>query len=272
MSTVAVWYGKDPGKEWGRLAQDAYHSLEFLVTMHFLNKHLAPESLIFDAGGGSGRYAIELCRLGHQVVLLDVTPESLDLARERLSEEPRDVRDRLIEFVAADIRDLAGLNGGRFDAVLSLGGPISHIPSLDDRLRAVGEMARVARPGALMVISGIGYLAVLRTIMRESSYELLDGTLELLMDRGNAWVGPMEWHFFRADELRSLAESCGLRTLEMAGCQGLSSACNEETNLLAQDEERWRRWLNVLISTASEPAVVDMSEHMLYIGRKEEHR
>ena len=60
--------------EWNRLVMDAYHSLEFLVTMHYLRKHLPETGKVLDAGGGPGRYAIELCRAGYAVILLDIDP------------------------------------------------------------------------------------------------------------------------------------------------------------------------------------------------------
>jgi 2-polyprenyl-3-methyl-5-hydroxy-6-metoxy-1,4-benzoquinol methylase len=42
--------------------------------MHFLEKHLPKKGLILDAGGGPGRYTIELARSGYDVVLLDLVP------------------------------------------------------------------------------------------------------------------------------------------------------------------------------------------------------
>ncbi|MDE0084481.1 MAG: hypothetical protein OXU23_02120 [Candidatus Poribacteria bacterium] len=42
--------------EWNRLVKDAYNSLEFLLTMHHLRKHLPETGRILDAGGGPGRY------------------------------------------------------------------------------------------------------------------------------------------------------------------------------------------------------------------------
>jgi hypothetical protein len=42
MNNVAQIYNQNPEREWQRLAVDPYHSLEFLVTMHYLQKHLPP--------------------------------------------------------------------------------------------------------------------------------------------------------------------------------------------------------------------------------------
>lgn len=270
MNTVSDSYAKDPNREWERLVRWPYNRLEFVITAHFLRKHLPTGAAILDAGGGPGRYAIHLCRSGHRVTLLDLTPQLLELAREKVAEEPKEVRSRLTDIVQGDFRSLSRFADRSFDATICLGGAISHVPDSADRLRAVSEMARVTRPGGLVFIAAIGYLAVLRTTLREAPYELADDSI---MDRffrtGNALAcGGMDWHFFRAQELADLAESCGMSTLEMAGCQGLSAGLPEATNAVADNSEQWQRWMDILLSTASEPAVADMSEHILYIGRK----
>jgi ubiquinone/menaquinone biosynthesis C-methylase UbiE len=59
---VREWYDSKANYEWKRLFQDAYHRLEFIVHMHFLDKYLPKEGLILDAGGGPGRYTIELAK------------------------------------------------------------------------------------------------------------------------------------------------------------------------------------------------------------------
>ena len=61
---VKDWFAKTSSYEWRRLRQDAYHQLEFIVTMHFLEKHLPKKGLVLDAGGGPGRYTIELAKRG----------------------------------------------------------------------------------------------------------------------------------------------------------------------------------------------------------------
>jgi len=59
---IRDYYDQKAEDEWKRLVQDPYHRLEFIVTMHFLNKHLPKSGLILDAGGGPGRYTIELAK------------------------------------------------------------------------------------------------------------------------------------------------------------------------------------------------------------------
>lgn len=63
--------------EWKRLVRNPYHRLEFDTTMHFLKKYLPNNGLLLDAGGGPGRYTIELAKLGYDIILFDLSPRLL---------------------------------------------------------------------------------------------------------------------------------------------------------------------------------------------------
>lgn len=262
---VAAMYNQAAEHEWQRLELDAYHELEYLTTMHVLRQHLPSSGIILDAGGGPGRYALELCRTGHQVVLFDLSTALLEKAREQFSYEPAHVQERLLNCLQGDVRDLSAFPDGRFDITLCLGGPLSHIYDAAERRQAVSELVRVTAPGGLVCLGVIGYLAALRTLLwkYQGQHFLDDDYMQQLLDDGNGGC----WHFFRTQEIRDLAESCGLFTVEMAGVQSLSTGLPEATNQLRQEPEKWQRWQELLLRYASEPAVVDMAGYMLYVGQ-----
>jgi ubiquinone/menaquinone biosynthesis C-methylase UbiE len=268
MNQVAEVYDKNPEREWERLARDPYHTLEFSVTWHYLQEYLPPNGQILDAGGGPGRYALELCQAGYEVVLLDISSGLISVAQDKFKKEPESVQKRLLEFAVGDIQDLSHLETNRFDAVLCLGGPLTHISDAVGRFQALSELVRVAKPGAIVCLSVMGYWAVLRTILARFSDELVTPYFETLVEQADTPGSTKTmWHFFRADELRQYAEKCGLTTLKMAGCEGLSTGLAEATNILGQDETKWQRWEKLVIKTSAEPSIVDMAEHILYIGR-----
>ena len=267
MSHVAQAYNSDPEREWGRLVRDAYHRLEFTTTMERIQRHVPPGALVLDAGGGPGRYARALCRMGYRVVLCDVAAELLRLAERHMLAEKPATRARLLAVHEADVRDLSALDNWRFDAALCLG-PLTHLPEPADRRQALGELLRVTRPGGVVILSVGGYLALLRTVMARFSDELLQPAAWERLQRGDALTGGgMHWHFFRAAELRAEAEASGLTTLEVVGCQGLSANLPEATNRLAEEPDKWRRWSELLAQYSADAAVADIAEHILYIGR-----
>jgi hypothetical protein len=75
-------------------------------------------------------------------------------------------------------------------------------------------------------------------------------------------------HWFQREELRQLFEAQGVRVLEMAGLEGLSSHHQKETNRMYKDREKWKIWMEVILKTCTHPAVVGSSEHFLLVGMK----
>lgn len=93
---------------------------------------------VLDVGGGYGRLAAPLAER-HEVTLVDVSPEMLAEARERCPPE--------VELVEADARRLP-FPDESFDVVLAL----DLLPHLPDLGQGLSELARVARPGAQVVV------------------------------------------------------------------------------------------------------------------------
>ena len=91
------------------------NSVRFELVTRALNGYLAatPQRIV-DIGGGYGYQAIMLARAGHSVVIVDIDPNMLDVARYKVSSELLDVRSR-IGFVLGDGADAVSLVGGDFD-------------------------------------------------------------------------------------------------------------------------------------------------------------
>jgi len=274
---VRRYYDETAEREWGRLVSGPYHRLEFIITMHFLGKYLPEKGLILDAGGGPGRYAIELAKKGYQVVLLDLSPKCLEIANREI--EKASVKDKFKKIAEGSITDLSEFVDESFDAVLCLGA-LPHLVESKDRELAASELVRVAKKNAHMFVSVIGLYGVFRTILQRLPYSPLDPSREEIFSQG---IHRIKWHerdsiqglksfpdayFFHPNELRGLLESRGVETLEMVTCEGLSSHLQEETNKIYEDGEKWERWLEILLRTCTDPSISGIGEHLLYVGRK----
>jgi len=75
----------------GRLPPTGVHSAHA-----FLGQVSSQKSLILDAGGGPGRYTIELAKKGYQVVLLDLSPKCLEIAKREIKNAKVEDHDRLV--------------------------------------------------------------------------------------------------------------------------------------------------------------------------------
>ena len=270
---VKEWFTKTARREWRRLQRDPYHQIEFVVTMRFLRKYLPKDGLVLDAGGGPGRYTIELAKKGHNMVLLDITPDLLKIAKRKIKRAA--VQERVKEIKEGSITDLSAFNDETFDAVLCLGGPLCHILDAEQRERAASELVRVAKRGSPLFVSVIGRLGLLRTILLEFPDEIQDcrhhwetgDYIPGLLPRAEV-TGFTAAHWFLPEELRELFERHGVETLDTAALEGLSSHHVRKTNRLAKEEEKWKMWIDIILRTCNHPSIVGSSEHILLVGKK----
>ncbi len=274
MGIVREFYDKIAEREWKRLTSDAYHRLELIVTTRFLEEYLPRTGIVLDAGGGPGRYAVELAKKGYEVVLLDISPRCLELARRKMARAH--VQDKVRQIVEGSVTDLSMFQTEQFDAVLCLG-PFSHLLEERDRDKAASEIVRVAKLGAPLFISVIGLYGVFRTVLQRLPHELTDPSHEELFTGGvhryhgashKGERGFPDAYFWHPEDLKGLFEKKGVETLEMATCEGLSSHLQGPTNRLYRDKERWGKWLEIVLRTCTDPVLLGMGEHFLYVGRK----
>ncbi len=122
---------------------------------------------MLDAGGGPGRYTLELAKKGYDVSLLDATPANLEFAKRMVRRHG--VQTRVKQIIQGSIVDLSQFAEDSFDGILCSGGPLSHILEVRDRAQAISELRRVAKPGAPIFVSVMSRLSVLIIVLIEFS-------------------------------------------------------------------------------------------------------
>jgi ubiquinone/menaquinone biosynthesis C-methylase UbiE len=245
--------------------------------VHFLERYLPRTGLVLDAGGGPGRYTIELAKRDYEVVLLDLSPECLAIARKEIMKAG--VGDKVKEIVEASVTDLSRFGDESFDAVLCLS-PLSHLLEKSERECAADELVRVARKNAPLFVSAFNLYGAFRVVLGWHPEDLTDPSHEELFTRGihrahykdvkeaRRSASETDVYFFHPDELRGLFEARGVETLSVATCQGLSSHMQEATNRLYEDKEKWNKWMEIMFRTCTDPCLIGLGNHLLYVGRK----
>jgi ubiquinone/menaquinone biosynthesis C-methylase UbiE len=138
--------------------------------MHFVEKYLPKQGLVLDAGGGPGRYTIELAKRGYDIALLDLVPEMLKVAKRQIKRAG--AQKRVKKIVEGSIDDLSMFADESFDAVLCLGAPLSHILDAKRRDKAITELLRVSKKGGPIFVSVISRIGLLRTIIMRFPHEM----------------------------------------------------------------------------------------------------
>ena len=172
LDAVRDYYASFGEREWARLENPGDGSLEFSITCHILSKHLPAGARVLDIGGGPGRYAIWLAQNGHRVVLADLSPELLTIARIKIEEAG--VGDLVDDIIQADARDLFAWAAETFDAVLARS-PASLV-DFDRRLAAVQAFIAL-EPAASLAAANKRIANILRQADVEGVGEVKDKLL-----------------------------------------------------------------------------------------------
>jgi SAM-dependent methyltransferase len=159
---------------------------------------------VLDIGGGTGGLAVLVGELGHQVTVVDPSPDALAALDRRAREH--DVEVAGLQGELADLLDVVDPESA--DLVLCHG----VLEVVDDPAAALATLARVVRPGGVLsLLVAQRYAAVVARAMAGHFQQALD-----LLDPATAPGRRADGHQGRAgrrytrDELTSLVQEAGL--------------------------------------------------------------
>jgi ubiquinone/menaquinone biosynthesis C-methylase UbiE len=261
-------YGED-AVERDRL--EKYARLEFFRTKEIISRNLPKKpSVVLDVGGGPGRYAHWLAKLGHSVHLIDPVPLHVEQAKAALDAA------RCKATWSAAVGDARDLNfADRSATAVLLLGPLYHLVKRTDRIRALAEAFRALKPGGLLFAAVISRFAsafdgLFRGFARDPKFfRIMQQDLKNGQHR-NRTNNPHYFttaFFHHPDELRSEIEEVGFERPELYGLEGPGW-------LLADFDKEWNdpksraRLLTVIREMEREPTLTGQSAHILALARK----
>ncbi len=256
--------------EWKRLVKNPYQKLEFDTSLFFLEKYLPKKGIVLDAGGGPGRYTIELAKRGYEIVLLDLASANLEFAKKKIKREKVD--DKVKDIVQGSITDLSKFPDNSFNAVLCLGGPLSHVSPKKEREKAISELIRVAKKNAPIFISVMSRYGVLFGTPggwpeeAENKKNLID-----LVEKGedyNFRRGEGYCHFFTSKEMEEMLLKNDIKIITKVGLKGLNIDKKLTNRFAKKLPKAWKNWSEISLKMSTDPIVVDASSHMMFIIKK----
>ncbi|HET7747427.1 MAG TPA: methyltransferase domain-containing protein [Vicinamibacteria bacterium] len=242
--------------------------LEWLRTQELLARYLPkPPARVIDVGGGPGAYACALATSGYEVTLVDPVPRHVEQAKAACG-------GRIARAEVGDARDLSAFADGAFDAALCLG-PLYHLTSKEDRLKALAEVRRVVRPGGPVLAAAISRYASLldglvhRALAEPGFAEIVAQDLATGQHRNPE--EKLDWfttaYFHRADDLLYEACEAGLDVEKIVGIEGPGWLVGDLERRLA-DEAELEALLHAARAVEDAEEMVGVSAHLMMIGRR----
>jgi S-adenosylmethionine-dependent methyltransferase len=270
--SVIDYYSRFGENEWQRLTWPE-GQIEFAIIQDAFSRHIRAGTRVLDLGGGPGRWTIWLAQRGCHVTLADLSPNLLDIARQKIQEYG--VGQQVEEVANVDACDLQRWPDEAFDFVLCLG-PFYHLTEPDARAAAAREIYRVLKKGGLVFAAFMPIYGFLRRTLslKDERRHLADTQfMDQLIEKGifqNDVAGRFNSGFgIPPDQVEPFMQEHGFEKIELLSDSGFaSSQAQELAELASENRQAYDRFMQFLVVSAKDASNLGSSIHMLYIGKK----
>ena len=234
---------------------DTHHGqVEFLTSMKYIHACLRPNDKIIDIGAGTGRYSLFLKNEGYDVTAVEYVRPNIGKLR---------AKDRSIRIVEASATDLSMFEEDEFDVAI-LFGPMYHLYSMDDRLKALQEAKRICRR-TLFVTYIMNEYAVIEYAFKDRHYPEIKDKL-----KEDYRIDDPEGLFFqtRIEEIDELNEKAGLKLVKRFAPDGPTDYMRNAINMM--DEETFTAFIDYHQKTCERKELLGASSHVTDILCKKE--
>lgn len=118
-------------------------TVEFLTTMHYIEKYIKPCDQVLEIGAATGRYAHALARQGYAVDAVELVEHNIKIFRQNT--QPNET----ITITQGNALDLSSFPDNTYDITLLLG-PLYHLFTSEDKQQALQEAIRVTKKGGVI--------------------------------------------------------------------------------------------------------------------------
>lgn len=252
--------------------------VEYITSMKYIHKYLeilqgenAKDTTlqILDIGAGTGRYAVELAKEGHDVTAVEYVKYNLGRLKQNANVAKKECQEAGKEFLLqayqGDARKLKRFAEDTFDLTL-LFGPMYHLYSFEDKLQALTEAKRVTKPGGYILV------AYLMNEYGVLTYGFKEGNVIACIEDGrlddNFHCHSTEkdlYDYVRLEDMKELRDAAGLEHVQTISADGPADYMRRELN--AMSEEMFAKFIEYHLSTCERPELLGAGAHTVDILR-----
>lgn len=263
MTELEIYYNKF--NEEKRL--DSRHGrVEFNTTMHYIHKTLdellkekdKSSIKIMDVGAGTGRYCVPLANEGYSVNAVELVKHNLGLLKAKGSN---------VIAKQGNALNLKKYPDNEFDVTLLLG-PMYHLFSLDDKVKALSEAKRITKPnGVIFVAYVMNEYGVITYAFKEKHINECIAQNRFTKDYHTISSKEELYDYVRIEDIDKINEIAGIKREKIISPDGPANYMRPFLNQLS--EEEFEEFLKYQLSTCERMDIIGAAAHTLDILRKE---
>ena len=238
-------------------------SVEFLTTMRYIEKYLTDGVKIVEIGAGTGRYSHTLARKGYAVDAVELVESNITKLKSKT--QPGET----ITVRQGDARDLSFFADGTFDITLLLG-PMYHLYTEDDAVKALHEALRVTKPGGVIFVaycmsdpSIVGY-----GFQKDNIHSLLENGLLDPVTFATSSTPKELFQLYRKTDIDAFRAALPVTELHFVASDGFTNHMRETVDRM--DDRTFDVYLRYHFAICEKPELVGWSHHTLDVLKKDE--
>lgn len=233
--------------------------VEFTTAIKYIEEYLSKKNnpKILDVGAGTGKYSVYLANKGYDVTAVELIKHNLmDLKG----------KNSPVKAYLGNAINLSMFDDDSFDMVL-LFGPLYHLISKEDKLKALKEAKRVVKKNGLILVSYyMNEYAIITHGFKNN--HILDAIKNNEVDK-NYHITPKETDLYsmvRIEDINELNELTKLKRVKILAQDGPTDYIRPIINKM--DEKTFDEYIKYHLSTCERTELLGSSSHVLDIVKK----
>ena len=233
--------------------------IEYRTTIKYIKEYLntMTNPKIIDIGAGTGAYSIPLANEGYDVTAVELIKHNLMTLKNKSNK---------VKTYLGNALDLSKFKDNTFDVVL-LFGPMYHLISNEDKLKALSEAKRILKNNGLIFISYymneyaiITHGFIENTIKEDIKNNLIDNTFHITPKEDDLYS------MVRLEDINHYKDTLNLKRVKILSQDGPTDYLRSTINKM--DNETFELYYKYHLSICERKELLGSSSHVLDILKK----
>ncbi len=236
-------------------------SVEFLTTVHYIEKYLKRGMRILEIGAGTGRYSHYFAQNGYSVDAVELMECNIEVFKANTKPGEN------VTIQQGDAVVLRNIPSEQYDITLLLG-PMYHLYTEDDKISAISEAIRVTKKGGVVFVAycnndiSVYHFGFLRSGFKDGEYDhLIDfETFKLSSTPKEVFT------LYRKEEIDELMSHFNTERLHYVGSDMLTRFIGSAVDEM--DDSTFKMYMKLHYCICERADMIGASNHMLDVFRK----